>query len=86
MVSRTITIINPTGLHTRPAADFIEEARKFNSAITIEKGDKKGNAKSLIKLLKIGISQGDTIQLTAEGNDEQEAIDGLTIFLSALRE
>ncbi len=86
MQSVDITITNPTGLHTRPGTKFVQEAKKYQSDIQVHKGEKAGNAKSLIKLLKIGISQGDAITLTASGDDEQEAICALRAFLETLHE
>ncbi len=86
MISKTLKIKNPTGLHTRPANNFITLANSFESDITISKGDKTANAKSIIKLLRIGISQGDTVTLQAEGSDEEEAIASLESFINNLEE
>lgn len=86
MVSTTLTIVNETGLHTRPGTQFVQLAQKFNSDITIKKGDKSANAKSIIKVLKIGISKGDEINLEASGDDEKEAIDSLSDFIKNLTE
>ena len=86
MIAQEITIQNPTGLHTRPANDFITLANTFGCTITIRKGDKSANAKSIIKLLRIGISQNDVITLETDGDDEKEAMDALTKFLAELKE
>ncbi len=86
MISKTLTVKNPTGLHTRPANDFTALANSFESDISISKGEKKANAKSIIKLLRIGISQNDTITLEAEGSDEEKAIEALESFINNLKE
>lgn len=77
MVSRDITIINNIGLHARPATFFIQKANTYKASIWIEKEDRKINAKSLLGVLSMGIAKGMTITLTAEGDDEERAINGL---------
>ena len=77
MISRQVSITNSIGLHARPATFFIQKANEYKSAIWVEKEDRKVNAKSLLGVLSLGIAQGMTIQLIAEGPDEKEALDGL---------
>ena len=80
MYAKTVEIINPTGLHARPAADFVREAGKFKSKITIQKtGAARGpaNAKSIIFVLAQGLAKGTTAEIRAEGEDEIEAVDKL---------
>lgn len=78
MYSETIIVENKTGLHARPAAAFVQAAMKFKSNITIEKDTKKANAKSMLALLSIGASMGSTVTITAEGEDENQAVTALT--------
>ena len=77
MITKTITIQNTVGLHARPATFFIQKANSYKSSIWIENSDRRANAKSLLGVLSLGISKGDTITLLADGEDEQNAIDGL---------
>ena len=77
MISREVTITNTIGLHARPATFFIQKANSFKSSIWVEKEDRKVNAKSLLGVLSLGIAQGMTIKLLAEGSDEDEAVAGL---------
>ena len=77
MISREVTINNSIGLHARPATFFIQKANCFKSSIWVEKEDRKVNAKSLLGVLSLGIAQGMTITLLAEGSDEEEAPDAL---------
>lgn len=86
MQSNQILIKNKTGLHARPASEFVKAAGKFKSAITIEFKDKKINAKSIVHVLSAGISAGSTIVLTAEGEDEQQAIETLTDVIDKFEE
>jgi len=78
MISREVTITNTIGLHARPATFFIQKANSFKSSIWVEKDDRKVNAKSLLGVLSLGIAQGMTITLLAEGSDEEEALAGLS--------
>ncbi|MBE6545873.1 MAG: HPr family phosphocarrier protein [Ruminococcaceae bacterium] len=77
MIKKDVTITNNIGLHARPATFFIQKANSFRSSIWIEKEDRKVNAKSLLGVLSLGIAKGMTVTLIADGQDENEAIDGL---------
>jgi phosphocarrier protein len=87
MTSRTITIINPSGLHARPASEFVAEAKKFGSSITIrDLSDENGeavNAKSIVMLLTLGIGPGTKVEITAEGPDEEEAVGSLISLIES---
>ena len=82
MTQRDVTITNNIGLHARPATFFIQKANSFKSSIWIEKDDRKVNAKSLLGVLSMGIAQGMTITLVAEGQDENTAIDALVALVN----
>lgn len=86
MVEKEILVTNPSGLHTRPAKKIVDAAKTFASDITILKGDKDGSAKNLIKLMKLGITMGNTITLRCEGADEQAALDGIAGLIAGLSE
>lgn len=77
MISRSVTIQNNVGLHARPATFFIQKANGYKSSIWLERGDRKVNAKSLLGVLSMGIAQGMTVSLIADGADENEALEGL---------
>jgi len=77
MISEKVTILNETGLHARPASVFVNTAAKFASNLTIQKGEKQINAKSILAVLSLGISKGTEITITAEGPDEEEALSQL---------
>lgn len=80
MVTKKVTVKNKTGLHARPASDFVIEAKKYESKITIKNtanGNDPVNAKSILRLLAEGIGQGTDVEITAEGTDEQQACDAL---------
>lgn len=74
MVEKTIEITNPSGLHARPAALFVQTAGKFTSNIWIKVGDKKVNAKSIMGLISLAVSRGTAITIIADGEDEELAV------------
>ena len=77
MISRELTINNQVGLHARPATFFIQKANEFKSSIWIEKDERRINAKSLLGVLSLGIIKGMTMDIAADGPDEQEAVEAL---------
>lgn len=83
MISREVTITNTIGLHARPATFFIQKANAYKCSVWVEKEDRKVNAKSLLGVLSLGIAQGMTIKLIADGSDEAEALDGLQALIDA---
>lgn len=82
MISRDVTIQNSVGLHARPATFFIQKANSYKSSIWVEKEDRRVNAKSLLGVLSLGIVKGMTVTLIADGNDEVEALDGLSDLIA----
>src|SRR6218665_1922811 len=70
------------GLHARPAVQLAKLAREFDSALKIGRGDTWADTKSAVKLILLGVKHDNQIMLRAEGEDEREAIDRLTRFLS----
>ncbi|MBC8584774.1 HPr family phosphocarrier protein [Youxingia wuxianensis] len=88
MYSRKTTVINRTGLHARPASQFIDAAKKFTSRIhirnlSLEEEDNLANAKSIISVLTLAMVQGSEIEIIAEGDDEKEAVDSLIALVDS---
>lgn len=84
MVTKQVEFINKTGLHARPASDFVMLAKKYESKITIcKEGGEPVNAKSVVRLLAEGIGQGTKAELAAEGSDEAEAIEALADLVAS---
>lgn len=75
------TITDELGIHARPAGMLVKEAKKFTSGIAIEKDGKTVDAKKLLALMGLGVKQGQTIKVTAEGDDEAAAIEAMEEFL-----
>lgn len=69
----TLIIENKSGLHARPAALFAQKASTFKSTITILKGEKSANGKSIISIMGLGVKQGESLLFKIEGSDAEEA-------------
>ena len=82
MTKREVTITNNIGLHARPATFFIQKANSYKSLVWIEKEDRKINAKSLLGVLSLGIAKGMTVTISAEGQDEMDAVNGLSDLIN----
>ena len=67
MITEKVTILNETGLHARPASVFVNTAAKFKSDLTIQKEEKKVNAKSILSVLGLGVTKGTELTISAEG-------------------
>ena len=78
-----VVVTNASGLHARPATFFIQKANTYKCTIMVEKDDRKVNAKSLLGVLSLGIAKGMTIKLTAEGQDEDAALEGLSALINS---
>jgi len=85
MYARTVMIQNRTGLHARPASEFVALAAQFQSKITIRPVNEEDdiNAKSIMLLLALGLGQGDEVVLTAKGEDETAAVDALVTLIES---
>jgi phosphotransferase system HPr (HPr) family protein len=75
-------LIDPAGLHARPAARFVQTASRFHSTVAIVHGTREANAKSLLSLLGLALRQGSEIVLRAEGDDADAALAALTTELA----
>lgn len=74
MINKNLTVVNPSGLHLRPAGVLSQTAMKFKSDITIVSGEKKIVAKSVLNVMAAGIKCGTEITLICDGEDEEEAM------------
>ena len=82
MQEKTLTLNNPSGLHARPAKDFVQQAKGFEANVTIIKDGNEYNGKSLMKLLQAGLSKGDQLVLKTDGADEAAAMQALTDLIN----
>ncbi len=82
MKKKSITIQLENGLEARPIAMLVQVASRYESSIYIETGDKKVNAKSIMGMMTLILSAGDTIAVSADGKDEDDALVGIEEYLS----
>ena len=78
MVSKTLTVVNPSGLHLRPAGVLSQTAMKFKCDVIIECGEKRIVAKSVLNVMAAGIKCGTEITLICDGEDQNEALATIT--------
>lgn len=82
MTRQPVVVKLKTGLHARPAALFVQEANKFSSEVFVEKEGKKVNAKSIMGIMSLAISTNTEIYISAEGSDEEQAVNALVNLVS----
>ncbi|MGM9646469.1 MAG: HPr family phosphocarrier protein [Eubacteriales bacterium] len=68
------TIKDELGIHARPAGLLVKAAKATNCRISVVKGDKTADATRLFAVMGLGIKQGDTVTVTCDGENEEEAI------------
>ncbi len=83
MFVKEIVVQNQVGLHARPATFFIQKANEFKSNIWIERDERKANAKSLLGVLSLGVTKGVTVTISADGPDEEEAVNKLVELITS---
>ncbi|WP_059173718.1 phosphocarrier protein HPr [Bacillus sp. FJAT-27445] len=77
MAEKQFTVTADTGIHARPATLLVQTASRFNSEINLEYKGKRVNLKSIMGVMSLGIGQGSTISISAEGGDAEEALQTL---------
>ena len=77
MTSCTATVVNALGLHARAAARFVRVASGFKSQIRVTRGTRTTDGKSILGLLLLAAARGAALTISADGPDEQHAIDAL---------
>lgn len=82
VTSAPVSVGVPTGLHARPAALIAARARQFTSDIRIVKDDREANARSVVSIMALDVAGGDTVHVSARGNDAAEAVTALSAMLA----
>ena len=84
MVEKTATIINPLGIHARPAALLVQAAAQYTANIYFSKGDvDQVNGKSIMGVMMLAAEQGAQITVKAEGEDAAAAVEELVALLQS---
>ena len=77
MAQRTVDLVNRLGLHARAAAKLVHLTSRFSSQITVRHDDEEVNGKSILGLLLLAAPCGSRLTITADGADEQQALDAI---------
>jgi len=83
LVERKVTVTLETGLQARPAAEFVQKANRYTADIYLEKDNKKVNAKCIMGLKSLSITNGEQITLIADGPDEEAALNDLVTYITS---
>ena len=83
MKKKIITVELPDGLEARPVAMLVQVASQYESRIQVESGDKHVNAKSIMGMMSLELCTGESLTVEAEGEDEEQAVNGVEAFLVA---
>ncbi|MBU5478884.1 HPr family phosphocarrier protein [Eubacterium sp. MSJ-13] len=82
MITKKIQIQLKNGLEARPVAVLVQVASQYNSSIYVECDDRKVNAKSIMGMMTLGLTAGEEVVVSANGDDEQTAMDDIVKYLS----
>lgn len=82
MLTQQVTIVNRLGLHARAAAKFVQTAAAFKCEVSIIKAGNKVNGKSIMGLMMLAASQGTTLELRTDGENEEGAMQALVALIA----
>ena len=82
MTKKNIRVKLQSGAEVRPIALLVQEASKYDSVIYIQAGGRRVNAKSIMGMMSLGLNTGLELEVSADGEDEKAAVDGIDCFLS----
>lgn len=82
MLTKKVIINIENGLEARPVAELVQVASQYESKIYLECEDKKVNAKSIMGMMSLGLAAGEELLVSAEGVDEEAAVEGIEKYLS----
>jgi phosphocarrier protein len=83
VIERETTVVNPLGLHARPAAQLVKLASSFASEIELVKDGMPVNGKSIMGVMMLAAESGSAITVRAQGNDESEAVAALSELIAS---
>ena len=82
MFVKEVVVMNHVGLRARPATFFTQKANEFKGSVWIEKDERRVNAKSLLGVLSLGIIKDTAINIVADGEDDEQAVETLSELIS----
>jgi len=82
VIERAATIVNPLGMHARPAAEFVKVANRFRSGVEVKKDDLTVNGKSIMGVMMLAAERGSSLVIRTDGEDAAEAMDALLALVA----
>ena len=83
MIEREAQIVNPLGMHARPAAEFVKVANRFHSTISLRRGELAVNGKSILGVMMLAAEYGSSLFIRTDGDDAAEAMEALLALVAA---
>lgn len=82
VIEREARIVNPLGMHVRPAAEFVKVASRFKSAVEVGKDDVAVNGKSIMGVMTLAAECGSSLFIKTDGDDAEAAMDALLALVA----
>ena len=82
VIERDAKIVNPLGMHARPAAEFVKLASRFKSAVEFRKDDLAVNGKSIMGVMMLAAECGSSLTIKTDGEDAESAMDALLALVA----
>ena len=83
MTSQAVTVVNQLGMHARAAAKFVHLATRYEARVTVARDRREMDGKSIVGILLLAAARGSTITISADGNDEQDAVAALAALVQS---
>lgn len=86
MVTETVVLTAPNGMHARPAGELVKLAKSLDGKVTLATSVKSVSASSMLGVLSLGIKSGTQITVTAEGGSEQANLRAIVDFIANIKD
>jgi phosphocarrier protein len=83
MISQNVTVVNQLGMHARAAAKFVHLATRYQARVRVEREAREMDGKSIMGILLLAAARGSTITISADGVDENEAVQALVALVQS---
>lgn len=83
MIKKPVVIRASMDMEARPIAHLVQEASQYSSRVYIELDEKRINAKSIMGMMSLQLTEGTNLVVVAEGEDEEKAVHGVEAFLTS---
>lgn len=82
VIQRDAKIVNPLGMHVRPAAEFVKVANRFKASVEVRKDDVAVNGKSIMGVMTLAAECGSSLSITCDGDDAEKAMEALLALVA----